>query len=212
MPVACLPIMKRRRIVNAGRGRPRSEEAHSAILDAAVALVRAVGYDRVTMEAIAARARVSKPTVYRRWKSKELVVVEAIGRLVRGIASPPDTGTTRGDVLALLRVSVGLYADPATAGLLSGLVAAMARSKRIARAVRVGFVATWRDAMRLVLERGVARDDIAPGHDLGLATDILAGPLAYRFLITGAPVDLAAAECVVDIVLQGLAKPKRDKP
>ncbi|HEX2778758.1 MAG TPA: TetR/AcrR family transcriptional regulator [Gemmatimonadaceae bacterium] len=203
--------MKRNRIVKRSPGRPRSEEAHAAILDAAIALVRAVGYDAVTMDGIAARAGVSKPTIYRRWKSKELVVVEAIGRLVRGIAAPPDTGTTRGDVLALLRVAVAMYADPATGALLSGLVAAMARNRRIARAVRAGFVATWRDAMHAVLERGVARGDLAPRQDLDFATDLLAGPLAYRFLITGAPVDLAVAERVVDVVLRGLAarQPRR---
>jgi AcrR family transcriptional regulator len=196
--------MTRNRIVKRPRGRPRSEEADAAILEAAVALVRAVGYDAVTMEAIAARAGVSKPTVYRRWKSKELVVIAAIGRIVRGIAVVPDTGTTRGDVVALMRVAAGLYADPATGALLSGLVAAMARSRRIARAVRTGFVATWRDAMREVLERGVVRGEIAPTRDLELAIDLLAGPLAYRFLITGAPVDAAVGTRVVDLVLRGL--------
>jgi AcrR family transcriptional regulator len=196
--------MTRKRIIKRARGRPRSEKAHAAILDAAIALVREVGYDAVTMEAIAARAGVSKPTIYRRWKSKELVVIEAIGRIVRGIAVLPDTGTTRGDVVALMRIAAALYADPATGALLSGLVAAMARSRRIARAVRTGFVATWRDAMRLALERGVARGEVARGHDLELAIDLLAGPLAYRFLITGARVDAAVGTRVVDLVLRGL--------
>jgi hypothetical protein len=75
---------------------------------------------------------------------------------------------------------------------------------RIARAVRTGFVAAWRDAMREVLERGVARGEIARGRDLDLAIDILAGPLAYRFLITGAPVDAFVGTRVVDLVLRGL--------
>src|SRR6476469_1608721 len=112
-------------------GRPRSDAAHDAILTAAIALVREVGYDAVTMDGIAARAGVGKATVYRRWASKEALVVEALGGILRAIPVP-DTGTTRGDLLALLRVALAMYGDPATGMLLSGLVAAMARSAPIA--------------------------------------------------------------------------------
>src|SRR5215217_7717783 len=93
-------------------GRPRSEEAHGAILDAAVALIRELGYDAVTMDGIAARAGVGKATVYRRWKGKETLVVEAVGRIVAAM-SVPDTGDTRADLLAMMRGTLRLYEDPA---------------------------------------------------------------------------------------------------
>jgi AcrR family transcriptional regulator len=201
--------MERRRLVSReseGRrpGRPRSEEAHGAILSAAIALTREVGYDALAMDAIAARAGVGKATVYRRWASKEALMAEAVEQLVRAFPLP-DTGTTEGDLLAMMRGSVGMYRDPATKGLLSGLVAAMARSERIAQAVRTGFIAARRDALRRVLARGVARGDLRKGLDFELALDLLSGPLLFRALITGGPIDERLARGVVEAVLRGLA-------
>jgi AcrR family transcriptional regulator len=185
-------------------GRPRSEVAHQAILAAAVALLREVGYDAVTMDGIAARAGVGKATVYRRWATKEELVVEAITSLVRAFPVP-DTGTTEGDLMALMRRALGMYADPATGLLLSGLVAAMARRPPIAAAMREGFVATWRDAVRQVLARGVARGDFRRRLDTELALDLLFGPLFHRYLLTGTPLDERLARGVVDVALRALA-------
>jgi AcrR family transcriptional regulator len=195
--------MERTRLANRP-GRPRSEEAHQAIITAAVALVREVGYDAVTMDGVAARAGVGKATVYRRWATKEELVAEAIGGIVRAF-SVPDTGTTRGDLLALMRRALAMYADPATGALLSGLVAAMARSAPIAAAVRDGFLATWGDAVWQVLARGVARGDVRRSLDAELALDLLFGPLFHRYLLTGTPLDERLARGVVDVALRGLA-------
>ncbi|HSU17473.1 TetR/AcrR family transcriptional regulator [Longimicrobium sp.] len=186
-------------------GRPRSEEAHDAILGAAVALIREVGYDAVTMEGIAAKAGVGKATVYRRWKEKETLVIEAIGRIVAAIPIP-DTGGAEGDLMALMRAALGMYADPASGLLLSGLVAAMARSERIAHAVRTGFDATWRAAVRQVLERAVARGELRAGLDIRLATDVIGGPLFYRYLMSGGPVDEPLAREIVSILLRAFAR------
>jgi len=185
------------------RGRPRSEAAHGAILVASIELIREVGYDAVTMDGIAARAGVGKATVYRRWKTKETLVAEALERLIRAIPTP-DTGTTRGDLLALMGDQRKLYEDPATGPLLSGLVAAMARSELIAAAIRNGMHATRREAMLTVLRRGVARGDLRKGLDFDLALDLFNGPLFYRFLFTGVPIDDRLARGVVDVILRGL--------
>ena len=188
------------------RGRPRSEEAHSAILEAALTLTRELGYDAVTIEAIAARAGVGKATVYRRWPSKELVIAEGVTRIVRTVA-PPDTGTVEGDVLVLMRVTTAMYRDAATGLLLSGLVAAMARSRRVADAVRSGFVAVWRDATRTVLRRATVRGELRANLDIELALDLLSGPLFYRYLMLGRPIDERFTKAVVVAVLRGLAAP-----
>jgi len=185
-------------------GRPRSEEAHGAILSAAISLIREVGYDALAIDAIAARAGVGKATVYRRWKTKETLVAEAIERIIRAIPIP-DTGSTQGDLMVLMRGALGMYQEPQSAALLSGLVAAMARSPRIAEAARSGFLATRRDALRRVLERGVARGDLRDGLDLELAIDLLNGPLFYRLVVTGGRIDERVARDVVDVVLRGLA-------
>src|SRR3954468_25112873 len=90
------------------RGRPRDPRRRQAILDAAVHLLAEVGYDRATVEAVAARAGVSKPTIYRRWPGgKAEIVADAIRAKRADGAVLPDTGSLRGDLLAMLRAIQG---------------------------------------------------------------------------------------------------------
>ncbi|MBF5043376.1 MULTISPECIES: TetR/AcrR family transcriptional regulator [Myxococcaceae] len=189
-------------------GRPRSEEAHQAILASAIALVREVGYDRVRMDAVARRAGVGKATVYRRWKTCEALVCEALERLVSALPVP-DTGRLRDDLLRLMDGQLGLYRDEATGELLSGLVAGMARSAPLARTVREGFFAAGRAGFLLALRRGVRRGELRRGLDLELALDALQGPLFYRFLFTGAPLDRRVTRTLVDALLRAFAPPVR---
>ena len=197
-PVAAAPPQPRR------RGRPRSREAHDAILVAAIALVREVGFDAVTMDAIAGRAGVGKATVYRRWKGKETLVAEAVGQIVQHMTEP-DTGSVEGDLLVLMRGDAQLYADPASRLLLSGLVAAMARSAPIASAVRDGFVATRRAAMRRVLERAATRGELRKPLDVELALDLLNGAPFYRYLITDGAIDDRLVRGAVKAVVRAFA-------
>ena len=190
------------------RGRPRSAEAHQAILDSAISLTREVGFDALAMDAIAARAGVGKATVYRRWKSKESLIAEALARFARAIPVP-DTGSVREDLLIVMRGNMRMYQDPATAALLSGLVAAMARSAPIAEAVRSGFVAARRRAMRQVLARGIARGELGRRANTTLALDLLSGPLLYRALISGDTIDARMIKSMVAVVLRGLAPTER---
>jgi AcrR family transcriptional regulator len=145
----------------------RSEKAHRAILAAAIKLVREVGYDAVAMDAIAARAGVGEATLYRRWKAKEALVCEALERIMRSIPVP-DTGTIRSDLRALMREQRALYEDRATCGLLSGLVAAMARSERIAAVVRNGFHKARHDVMLEAVQRRFAAGILEERGALGV--------------------------------------------
>ena len=201
--------MARRREVPA-RGRPRSEEAHAAILGAAIALTREVGYDALSIEGIADRAGVGKATIYRRWPSKELVIAEAVGGMVQRIPVP-DAGSVRGDVAQLMRVITGMYRDPASGPLLSGLVAAMARSEVVAEAVRSGFNGVMRDALRQVLRRGIARGELQRTTDIELALDLLTGPLFYRYLMLGLPVTDRYTNAVIDAALHAFAPVTRKR-
>jgi AcrR family transcriptional regulator len=201
--------MERHRIATTRpAGRPRSPEVHGAILDASIALIRDVGYDAVTMEGIAARAGVGKAALYRRWPSKEALVVEALGRLLATIPTP-DTGTLAEDVRLVMRANLGMYADPASGLLLSGLVAAMARSKPIARAVREGFVAARHDALRTALARAVARGELRDDADLDLVVEMLNAPLFYRYLLSGRPVNETLVADVTASVLRAFAPAAR---
>lgn len=196
--------MARTTVVSRTRGRPRSTAADEAILAATLAEVRGVGYDAMAMDAVASRAGVSKATLYRRWKSKEALVVDAIGRVMRAVAVP-DTGALESDLRRLLQSAAAMYGDPATGPLLSGLVAAMQRSAPIAAAVRSGFVATWRDAVRVTVRRAIDRGELPARVDLELANDLLSGALLHRFLIAGRPIDTRMTRAVARAVARGLS-------
>jgi len=155
------------------------------------------------MDAVASRAGVGKATLYRRWKSKEVLVLDAIGRVMRAVPVP-DTGALETDFQRLLESAAALYADPATGPLLSGLVAAMQRSAPIAEAVRSGFVATWRDAVREILRRARARGELRRRVEVDLANDLLSGPLLHRFLIGGQPIDKRMTCAVARVIARGL--------
>lgn len=185
-------------------GRPRSAEAHRAILVATIALIRDVGYDAVTIEGVAARAGVGKATLYRRWDSKELLVAEALAQLASAIPNP-DTGSLRGDVLAVMHSTSAMYRDPATGALLSGLLAAVARSEPIAVAFRGGFVATRRAALRQVLERWRARGALRADVDVEVLMDMITGPLFYRFLLRGETVSEHVLKAMLDTLLRGIS-------
>jgi AcrR family transcriptional regulator len=203
--------MERQRIIYAatessgsrGPGRPRSEETHQAILEAALEVLADGGWTGFTMQGIAARAGVGKAAIYRRWKSREAVLAAAVEGMVSEIGLP-DSGSLRGDLLELMRRAVALYRGP-SGRRMPGLVSAMAQHPEVAAAVRETFLAPRRTALREVLERGVRRGELRPDIDRELALDVLGGPLFYRLLITGGPLDESLAEGTVDVMLRGLS-------
>ena len=185
-------------------GRPREQRADRAILAAALELMAEHGVRDLRMEDVAERAGVGKATIYRRHRSKDELVTAALAALVSEI-TVPNTGSTRDDLLALMRAAVEVYGGSVEAGVMPSLVDAMSRDAELARSVRAGFLAGRRTAVRAVLERGVERGDLRADLDLELALDVLAGPLFYRLLVTGGPIDGRLAEGVVELILSGFA-------
>lgn len=192
-------------------GRPRDEHADAAIVAAALELLAEVGVHRFRMDDLAGRAGVGKATIYRRYPSKERLVAAAVASLVSEIALP-DTGTTRGDLLSLMRDAVAVYSRPRAGGLMASLVEAMRHDPALTAAVRGGFLAARRAALEQVLKRGVERGDLAAGLDVELALDVLGGPLFYRLLITGGPIDERLADGVVDLTLAGFGTTQDHHP
>jgi AcrR family transcriptional regulator len=186
-------------------GRPREERADRAILQAALELMAEQGVRDLRMDEVADRAGVGKATIYRRYRSKEELVAATIATLVSTSITLPDTGSTRTDLLSLMRSAVALYSGSVEAALMPSLVDAMSRDPDLARTVREAFLAGRRAALREVLERGVERGDLRADFDRELALDVLGGPLFYRLLITGGPIDEQLAEDVADLVLAGFA-------
>jgi AcrR family transcriptional regulator len=186
-------------------GRPREVRLDGAIIAATLELVAEVGIHDFRMDDVAVRAGVGKAAIYRRYRSKDELVTATVAALVSEI-TVPDTGSTREDLLALMREAVEVYSDPIKAGIMPSLVGAMPQRPELARAIRDGFLARRRAALRAVLDRGVARGDLRADLDVELALDVLGGALFYRLLITGGPIDGDLAEGVAELILRGFAR------
>jgi AcrR family transcriptional regulator len=186
-------------------GRPRDMRVDRTILEATLELIAERGVYEFRTDDVAARAGVGKGAIYRRYRSKDDLVTAAIAASVSEEIAVPDTGSTRADLLVLMRDAVDLYRRGSAARLMSNLLAAMAQRPELARSVKDGFLAGRRAALADVLRRGVERGDLRPDLDIALALDVLGGPLFYRLLVTGEPMDDRFAESVADLILRGFA-------
>jgi AcrR family transcriptional regulator len=194
-------------------GRPREPRIDRAILEATLELIAEVGVHDFRTEDVAARAGVGKGAIYRRYRSKDDLVTAAVAGLVAEEITVPDTGSTRADLVALMEEAVELYSGSLAGRLMPNLVGAMARKPELARAVRDGFLVGRRAALADVLRRAVERGDLRSDLDLELALDVIGGPLFYRLLVTGGPIDEQLAQGVADLILRGFAPedPRRAK-
>jgi AcrR family transcriptional regulator len=182
------------------RGRPRDPKRRDAILRAAIELISDVGYDRTTVEAIASRAGVSKPTIYRRWPGgKKEIVIDAI-RLKHEAADTPDQGSLRADLLALLQTMVEhLHEDTHLAG---GLISQLRDSEELSALMRDEVVTHERRRVGRLLDRAVERGELSPeGRITPLFHDIAGSLIFTRAVISGEPLDGAFLNELVDHVL-----------
>ena len=182
------------------RGRPRDPRRDAAIVGAALELVAELGYQRASIDAIAARAGVSKPTIYRRWAAKDELVIHALrSRKAEGSGSW-DTGSLRGDLLAAAREIVGAMVDECR--LAAGLATAMRESAELAQLVREHVVEDDRRRYMEIAERAVARGEIAADPPVTrLFPDVAPSLVFTRMLVTRDPVDDRFVEELVDRVL-----------
>jgi AcrR family transcriptional regulator len=184
-------------------GRPRSEEAHQAILDATLALLSEVGYSALTVEGVAGRAGVGKATIYRRWSSKLPLVVEAFGQLPA--LEDVDTGSLADDLKTMLRNYLALFNDTPLAAVLPSLAGERAHNAELSELFDPVMRARRQPLVR-ALERGVARGEIAPDVDLELAADLIVGPIAVRLFFTGRVIHQGLVDPVVDLALRGVMR------
>jgi len=174
--------------------------ARERLLDAASELTYARGVTATGVDAIAAAAGVSKPTIYRRWASKQELVADAIRQHPHTRAPAPDTGSLRGDLLAAVRQSAEqqIEAAPVTAGLASRL----RDSEELARLVREHAVEVVRGRFKLILERAAARGEIpAAAAVTDLFADVAPAVIHMRVLLSVEPVDDDVLTELVDRVL-----------
>jgi AcrR family transcriptional regulator len=186
------------------RGRPRSEKARRAILDAAADLLLDQGMARVSMDVVAERAGVSKATIYRWWPSKERLALDALLEWAAAGAPPRDTGTLRGDLLALVRPWVREIRKRPFGRVIAGLISEAQSNPEFASVYRHHFVDKRREPMRTAFARAVDRDEAPPDVDVDVAIDLIYGPLYHRLLHGHAPLTDRFAQAVVDLALNGI--------
>lgn len=166
--------------------RPRVEgDREQEVLTAALDVLAEVGYDRLTMDAVAAAARASKATLYRRWSGKAALVVEAL-LLLKGPLPDADTGTLRGDLLAMFCGTGGLT-DRRQTAVLASVVTALTRDEEFAAAFRTHVVEPKTAVVRAVFERAAARGELRPGLDVDLLASALPGVVLHREFLLGEP-------------------------
>src|SRR4051812_43251533 len=180
------------------RGRPRSERARKAILAAGLDLVAEEGAETVTMNAIARRAGVSKETLYRWWRSKGDVLLEALAERGEYAIPIPDTDALSADLHAFLRATADAL-DAPTRRVLRALGAEAASDARFAEQMRDQFLARRRAALATVLERGVERGELT-AEQAAMALDFVYGTLWYRLIFSIAPLDHDWADAVADAI------------
>jgi AcrR family transcriptional regulator len=178
-------------------GRPRSSAADEAILEAAVELFAEVGLEGFTVEGVAARAGVGKNTIYRRYPAKLDLVVSAVRCYTNFGEPPPDTGTTRGDVRALVDGLAAILTDTPLGRMVPILVAERARVPEL-DAAHTELIAEKRARSAVVVQRGIERGDFRADVDVDMLSDAFVSPVFYRFLVTNAPLDETFRAAVVD--------------
>jgi AcrR family transcriptional regulator len=187
-------------------GRPRSEATRTAILETAAALLEAEPYPRISIERIAADAKVGKQSIYRWWDSKADVLLEAyVERAFKRLPTYERSGDAFRDLEALLRAFFVNTRNPAVAKTIRSLIAEAQHDPEFRDKFNATFVAIRRAMFREPIEAGVARGQIRRDADVELIIDVLYGAFWYR-LLTGAGdgLDDAFAKHLVALVRPAL--------
>ena len=186
---------------------PRAERSKQAILDATRELINEEGGMRsLTVEAVAARSGVAKTTIYRRWRDKWQLALDAVMiDMLPRFANPIDVGDTRKELITFLDAVTKLWAAPPYGPAMQVLISEIATEPELARVYREQVVEPRREQLRPVIERGIARGDLRPDTDLRLMHELLLGPILYRLLLSGPPLDRKLTTSIVDAVLDSFA-------
>jgi len=187
-----------------GRGRPRSERARQAIVQAAGELLAEGGMPAATMEAIAARAGVSKATIYKWWPSRGAVMLEGLFELTRSTLDVPEGADLRAALKAHIGALEALLVDGVAGPLLRALLAEAGSDPAVAEALRERWLGPRRAIVAERLRAAIARGELRADTDIETAGDQLFAPVYYRLLFGHAPLDDALAGQLVDQLLDGL--------
>jgi AcrR family transcriptional regulator len=188
------------------RGRPRSERARRAIIEAAAELLHEQGLRAMTIEAVAVRANVSKKTIYRWWRGKSALALDAFYGEWSSASDElmPDTGTVLGDLRLRARATVRLMKSKRLGPTLAALLAEAQVDAELAEAFHDHVLEPLRDEARRIFRRAIARHELPPETDVEVAIDLLQGPLFLRLLYTHSPLEESFADAIAEMATMGL--------
>jgi AcrR family transcriptional regulator len=172
-------------------------------MSAAVGLLQEVGFQAMTMDAIAARATASKATVYRHWPTKAALVMDAFMARVDPAAPFPDTGSAVEDFVRQLRSTAGLFGTGPVHSMLLGLITALPGSPELQQAFRAYYLRPRRAQAEVAMRRGQQRGELVPEISFDDLFDQLYGALYFR-VILGSPLTAAEAETAARQIFHGL--------
>jgi AcrR family transcriptional regulator len=178
----------------------RFDERRHAILEAALELIVEVGYERMSMDALAERAHASKATIYRHWDGKAAIVAEAVQKRQCESLGNVDTGTLRGDLLSFLEEARRSMAQ-GDGALIAGVFQAMRTDDALATLMREQVLEGKRISCDAIVSRAVERGELAPTANGELIHEILPSMLFMRILVNNEPVDKAFCDHLVDDIL-----------
>jgi AcrR family transcriptional regulator len=184
-------------------GRPRDAQIDSAVLAATRTLLDEVGYTGLALEEVARRAGTTKPAIYRRWPSRQHLVLSALA-LGLDVIQPPDTGCTLCDLNEGINVYVAAF-QRIRPDVLGPLIAACASNRELRQTLMTTLFDPPRRAVSQMVDTAVTRGDLRDDLDIDLVVDMLGSLVHYRALFGHAPIGDAEVERAVDSLLRGIA-------
>jgi AcrR family transcriptional regulator len=193
-----------------GQSRPRVEgDREQEILDATLEVLADVGYDRLTMDAVATRAKASKATLYRRWNGKVSLVIDAV-QSVKSTPQSPDTGNLRDDLIQSF-CGMGGLTDEQSVATFASVITAISRDQDFARAFRQDVIGPKSQLSRSIFARAQERGEIAEDVDIDLLAPALAGIVLHRVYVMGEVPDEALITRVIDQIILPAATAQRTR-
>ncbi len=186
------------------------ENVTSAIAAAAFAELAETGYARMSMEAVARRAGVGKAALYRRWDSKDAMLIDLVGRVIREYALiEADTGSLRGDVEAYLRATAVQLGGPLVSRIAPDFLGESPRNPALSAAMRQAIATPRREHADAMLRRAADRGELPADLDHDLALDLLIAPLGFRLLVLRGTADDGYLRRLADATVAALKSSRR---
>lgn len=192
-------------------GRKRDHTRDPEILEAAVEVLAETGYEGMTIDMVAARAKAGKATIYRRWPSKADLVLDAVACLKANELDPehlPDTGSLRGDLVSMIRPRTVEEAERKLR-VMAGLFSLVSSSPELAEAVRTSIIEPRAAVNRLFLHRAIERGEIPADADVDLLAMVAPAMIAHRQLVERRPIDADYLMALIDGVVLPAARAGR---